>query len=112
VTKQKRYWDEERLIAAIQRWHKEHGRTPTCREWHPSRAKAAGRPYEAEEWVMAGPGVWPSFQTVVAMFGTWNKGMEAAGFPARGRGESAVRMAGAYRGLRGRTLMENLYSSD
>ena len=55
-------WDEKKIIAAIKRWKKEHGKPPTSAEWSQSG------PY------------WPVQKTVCNRFGTWNNGIRAAGF--------------------------------
>jgi Homing endonuclease associated repeat len=64
----KKQWTREAIIAAIQRWHTEHGEPPISTQW---QKKQNGS---------------PTVPTVVAMFETWNAAIIAAGFTPRTRG--------------------------
>jgi len=75
------YWTDERIIAAIQRWAREHD----------------GEPPRMQDWGRGGTsldrGVWgttsrsrPTRNLVVIRFGTWGAALAAAGFEPRGRG--------------------------
>lgn len=55
-------WPRERIIAAMKEWAKRNGRPPT-----------------APEWVQSGPDH-PSVRSVQYQFGSWNAGIQAAGF--------------------------------
>lgn len=59
-------WDRDSIIAAIQAWVETHGETPSAGEW-----QKAQHP------------VHPTVSTVAKYFGTWNAGIEAAGFKSR-----------------------------
>ena len=59
------YWTEWRIIAAFQRWEAKHGEPPRARDW------ARGVPE------------YPAKSTVEKVFGSWNAGLVAAGFPPR-----------------------------
>lgn len=61
-------WTREAAIIVIQQWAERNGRQPTCDEWQALRKK-------------------PSRPTLTALFGSWAKTMEAAGFTARTRGQ-------------------------
>lgn len=64
---EERYWNQERVIDAIQRWARVHGQPPA-----------------ATEWLNAGMGIsagYPSCTLVQREFGSWSAGIEAAGFP-------------------------------
>jgi hypothetical protein len=60
------YWTTERIIEAIQAWAREHGKPPAAKDW---LATGVGHPSNA---------------TVRDRFGSWNAGLEAAGFWRRG----------------------------
>lgn len=55
-------WDQNTVIAAIQRWDILNGRPPTAREWRTRRG-----------------GYWPTSRVVQYVFGSWNAGIAAAG---------------------------------
>lgn len=63
-----RTWTPERIIDAFQAWAVKHGRQPVQRDWR------RATPFS------------PSKTTVIAMFGSWNAGVEAAGYVALKRG--------------------------
>lgn len=56
-----RYWTQERIVAALQAWADANGRAPYRREW------------------MKATIAYPASQTVHEFFGTWTKGVLAAG---------------------------------
>jgi hypothetical protein len=64
VSKKKRrppnYWTESRIIAAMHRWKREHGKLP-----------------KNDEWANAGS-YWPSQTTVYRVFPSWVKAVEMA----------------------------------
>jgi Homing endonuclease associated repeat len=62
------YWTRERIIAAIQRWHREYGYPPKNTDWQP----------RSTSWH-------PTISMVRAVFGSWNAALVAAGFPPRYR---------------------------
>ncbi|MFL5911443.1 MAG: homing endonuclease associated repeat-containing protein [Gaiellaceae bacterium] len=70
-------WDEETVVAAIVRWHAEHGAPPT-----------------SAQWLNAADG-YPSQSSVRKVFGSWAAGIEAAGFPRPTRGTRAPTAAQA-----------------
>lgn len=75
-------WTEARIIASVQWWVAEFGVTPAIADWNPNMARVRLHDEEravrferlfAEERV-------PWFTSVVFRFGTFNKGIAAAGF--------------------------------
>lgn len=58
-------WTLEEIVAAIQRWAREHD----------------GVPPSSTDWLQKGD-YWPNMSTVVVRFGRWGAGLEAAGFAA------------------------------
>jgi hypothetical protein len=62
----------ERSIAAIQAWHRKHGRLPTAREWRYGVAPN------------------PTTSNLQQFFGSWTAAMKAAGFEPRKSGEREV----------------------
>jgi hypothetical protein len=105
----KKKWTLDAIIAAIVRWNAEHGAPPKSTAW---QKKIDG---------------YPSTSTVVAFFGAWSDGLEAAGLQPRergaqpgntnktGRGQEppvvwAVKVPGT--GLRYRTADEALIAAD
>ena len=58
-----------KLVALIQIWAREHGAPPRAADWMNVKGTR-----------------WPSYLTVVRAFGSWDAGIEAAGFEPRGRG--------------------------
>lgn len=76
-------WPREAIVAAIREWVARYGQTPAAYEWDPAIYKAKGgmnpevrRRYRQHNW--------PATNTVINHFGSWNAGMEAAGFVPRG----------------------------
>jgi Homing endonuclease associated repeat len=70
-------WTERRIREALWDWEAEHGRPPTH-----------------DEWVAADPARRrPTAETVKGVFGSWNAGLEAAGFEARGPADRPSRQA-------------------
>lgn len=67
-----RYWTPERIIQAIQEWHRQHGRPPI-----------------APEWVTPGErvGQIPPVSTVQREFGSWRAAIQEAGFEVLGPGK-------------------------
>jgi transcriptional regulator with XRE-family HTH domain len=75
------YWTEERIIKAIRRWEKLYGEPPAAPDWNPHNARhILGDEKRARRWET---GEWPWFTSVVVRFGSWNAGIEAAGFKPR-----------------------------
>jgi hypothetical protein len=65
-------WSEENVIAALQRWFEEYGRSPTALEWNRS-----GETH-------------PSRNTAVNVFGSWSEALSAAELPTRKSGEKIM----------------------
>jgi hypothetical protein len=68
-------WTEERIVHAIQQWTFKHGRPPGAMDWR----------YATKEY--------PSFTTVQNRYGSWNRGIEAAGLVPRATGVKRERLA-------------------
>jgi hypothetical protein len=63
-------WTKKAIIEAIHRWTELYGKQPRASQWN----SAVGLNEHYRD------GDWPAWNTVAAMFGSWNKGIEAAGF--------------------------------
>lgn len=72
-------WTEERIIAAIKRWHRRTGRAPSYRDWH--KPTGVG-PFLVSSRTASRP----STGTVRKVFGSWSAAMEAAGMTPLPRG--------------------------
>jgi hypothetical protein len=70
-------FDRQETIALMRAWAQETGETPMTPEWLPTADQRT-------KWGSEYPR-WPSNRTVVTHFGTWNAGLEAAGFGYRRR---------------------------
>jgi Homing endonuclease associated repeat len=68
-------WDRAGVIDALNRWTEVEGRTPSSEQWLGGR-NARGR------WALEYP-EWPATATVVRLFGSWNRALEAAGLPVK-----------------------------
>lgn len=64
------YWTRDRIVEAIQAWHRNTGTTPKVSDWRQATPFA------------------PAHATVTKRFGSWNQAIEAAGFVGRTRRES------------------------
>jgi hypothetical protein len=67
------YWTAERIIAALQRWARKHGRPPSAEDWR--RALGSER-YLTGRWR---PRSRPSTTRVADVFGSWTEGLRRAG---------------------------------
>jgi hypothetical protein len=65
-------WSPEAVVAAITAWTVEEGRLPRVDDWKP-------RSQPRSKWAREYPR-WPSYMTVRTIFGSWNAGLEAAGY--------------------------------
>lgn len=63
---------KKRLISEMHRFEEEFGRQPKATDWNPGLAIASG--------LKPTPGIWPPVSSVQYTFGSWNAGIEAAGF--------------------------------
>lgn len=72
-----KYWTAERIIERMHDWHRSTGQPPTATDWRRHRSM---RSRESKGQIDGG---WPSVATVRNVFGNWNAGLEAAGFPTR-----------------------------
>lgn len=61
------YWTEDRIIKAFKRWNAKYGRPPLSQEWVHDRTFHGGHR------------VWPDASTVAGRFGSWSRGVAAAG---------------------------------
>jgi len=62
----RRVWDEEKVVAAIQKFYEVHGKTPSALQWEYKHHND-----------------YPTTGTVLNVFGKWNKAIEAAGYKTR-----------------------------
>jgi uncharacterized protein (DUF433 family) len=80
LTAEKTKWTQERIIAAMQEYHRRYGKTPSCTEWNPALARWRKTSADAADRFYA-DGCWPHVQTVIRRFGSWTAAIEAAGLP-------------------------------
>lgn len=64
----KKYWTRERIIASFHDWFAIYGRPPTSSEWFIAKEKSDD-----------GHSMWPNTSIVQKEFGSWRKGIHAAG---------------------------------
>jgi len=68
------HWTHEQVRAALTAWTRQVGRPPTSGDWAPNTDMT-------RKWTREYPR-WPSYETVRTLFGSWSKGLAAAGFRA------------------------------
>ena len=75
-------WSDEAILRALRDWTDELGRPPRRQEW------SGEQPYDAgsaqRKWMREHP-YWPSSSCVANHFGSWSKGLAAAGLIERAR---------------------------
>jgi len=79
-------WTRAALIFAIQEWAHEHGEPPAMHDWNPHTARHYLHDETRARRFEEADGAWPWCTYVVRVFGTWNAGIEAAGFAPRATG--------------------------
>lgn len=79
----RKVWTRERIIAAIQEWATVYGEPPASPDWNPYHARVEFGDLERAARFEDANGRWPSSQTVIDEFGSWNAGIAAAGFAPR-----------------------------
>lgn len=72
--------DRERVLSAIRDWTALFGSPPTTRDWSPAGWRA--EPWREERYASTGR-AWPRVGTVKRLFGSWGKGLAAAGCKRR-----------------------------
>jgi hypothetical protein len=77
-----RVWTPEKVVAAIREWADEYGAPPAIPDWSPRHARDLGDEGRAVRFERAA-GRWPSFNTAIRVFGSWNAGIRAAGYEPR-----------------------------
>jgi Homing endonuclease associated repeat len=82
----RRYWDRERIIAAMTLWHRVYGKAPCANDWRPNALTAPSNQPRLERFRS---GSWPAASVVNRHFGSWNAAIEAAGFTPRSRGHQS-----------------------
>lgn len=83
----KRVWTRELIIERMQEFAEKHGRNPSATDFSPALARQRGQIEIAKYWKESGR--YPATATVVKVFGSWNKAMQAAGFPPNKSGRKA-----------------------
>lgn len=76
------YWTRDLLVARIREWVSIYGEPPAVTDWNPTHAEDLNDPARAARFDQAN-GYWPWFITVIRVFGSWNEGIESAGFTPR-----------------------------
>lgn len=72
-------WSRGDIIKAIALWAHQFGEPPRWVDWTPARSRAKGIPLKPG----VAEGFWPTGRMVQGAFGSWNKGLAAAGFRPR-----------------------------
>jgi hypothetical protein len=80
-----RTWTDEAVLRAIRDFARRYGRPPAMTDWNTALARKIGLPERAERFYR--DGCWPTANSVLARFGTWNTAIRAAGFTPRRVGE-------------------------
>jgi hypothetical protein len=75
-----RTWTRDGVIAKIRTWVDLYGRPPSAPEWDPTPSRIADGSITEAARERYHSGEWPSSNTVIGLFGTWNAAIEAAGF--------------------------------
>lgn len=70
-------WPPAAILDAIVQWAETYGEPPKLSDWNPWIARQCGD-IEAAERFERERGAWPNSSTVVARFGSWNAGLQAA----------------------------------
>jgi hypothetical protein len=78
-------WTREAVITSIQTWEDLYGSPPRATDWNPAMIKTddGGKARK----IFNDNGMWPHVTTICRMFGSWNAGIEAAGFKPRSTGQ-------------------------
>ena len=84
-------WTGADVIRAVRAWVREEREVPTSGDWTPTTDLA-------RKWAREYPR-WPSYETVRTLFGSWRKGLEAAGHQSRRRRWDQATIAAALRGF-------------
>lgn len=79
--RESRLWTPERIIRAIQQFHRMYRRPPTVADWNPALARRRGKFEVAARYER--DGCWPSDWSVRKRFGSWNAAIRAAGLQPR-----------------------------
>ena len=69
------HWTRAEVLRAVGAWVRQEGVVPPSRDWTPTNDMT-------RKWAREYPH-WPSYETVRTLFGSWRKGLEAAGFRSR-----------------------------
>lgn len=89
-------WTAPIVMERIAQWAETHGQPPSAAQWNPARARimADKATAKARTWLDGiaafEEGDWPSQDTVERLFGSWNGGLEAAGYAKRPRGRTST----------------------
>lgn len=75
-------WPKERIIKAMQDWETIFGEPPSMVDWNSTQARKMGD-FDRADYFDQNKDLWPWFSQVFRAFGSWNAGIEAAGFTPR-----------------------------
>lgn len=87
-----RYWTRDNLIETFHLWNDMYGEPPSSTDWNAWQCRNLLN--DEARAVRYETGGWPSHGIVYTVFGSWNAGLEAAGFearPANGGGVNILR---------------------
>lgn len=73
------FWTKEEIIEALQAFNSRYDRPPGQLDFNPSKARDKGQHTRADNYALDGD--YPHSDTVANHFGSWNKGLQAAGLP-------------------------------
>lgn len=78
-SKNRKFWNEETVVAAIHKFRERYGRWPVSTDFNPGTAIAQSHPEVAERFHTDSD--YPYINTVRSVFGSWNNALLAAGRP-------------------------------
>jgi hypothetical protein len=84
-------WSRDQVIRAVSAWVRAEGCVPASGDWTPTADLT-------RRWAREFPR-WPSYETVRTLFGSWRKGLEAAGYRSRRRRWDRNNIAAALSGF-------------
>ena len=80
--RQSREW----FLESVREWVELFGSPPSAMDWSPALARMKGSDWKAERYEQTGR-PWPSPTLVIGLYGSWNAGLNAAGYPPVKPGE-------------------------
>lgn len=79
----RRVWTADNVVERIREWADRYGDAPAMADWSPHIARHQLHDEDRARRCEDAIGCWPSPDSVIRIFGSWNAGLEAAGFTPR-----------------------------